>query len=188
MIGRFSRRHSSDNIEDLLRRYRPEPNEELVTRLAARSRISASRLGRPFRLALAAALGIFLLVPLAAFGSAADEAVSAGKSAVSAVTRVSKPNEVRVIERSAAAVQYGDDDDNGEDEEENGEEEEIESESTPPVTVAGEQDEEEIVAAAGDEAETLPTTGLSLWLPVFGGLALLLAGVLLLRRGRPSER
>lgn len=188
MIGRFSRRHSSDNIESLLHRYRPEPAEELVTRLAARSRRSSSRLARPFRLALAAALGVFLLLPLAAFGTATDEAVSAGKSAVGAVTRVSKPNKVRVIERSAAAVQYGPEEDEGQ-----GEQEEVESEAapSPPTEVAGEKEEQEVVAPAEEEAveaEALPSTGLSLWLPVVGGLVLLLGGVVLLRRGRPTDR
>ena len=101
----FGYRHRSLNIEDELRRARPEPRSEFVVTLAERVR-AKRRVARPgLRVALAGALTTALLAALAPVG-ALGSAGSAAEGLVNAATRVTATHTRPVASQTPAANQY----------------------------------------------------------------------------------
>jgi hypothetical protein len=104
-VKRFWSRYESSDIEDELRRARPEPRSEFVVSLAERVR-AQRRDARPgLRVALAGALTVALLAALAPVG-ALGSAGSAAKGMVNAATRVAATHTRPVASQTPAANQY----------------------------------------------------------------------------------
>lgn len=108
-MSSFFRRRRELDLEDELRRARPEPRPEFLAMLSDRVRESRRPARSPMRLAFAAALSIGVLVALSAVGGL-GYAASAVQSATHAVVQVVKPAKAgkpRIVKSSAAADQYG---------------------------------------------------------------------------------
>jgi hypothetical protein len=101
----FGSRQRSFNIEDELRRARPEPRSEFVVSLAERLRAQRRGARSGLRVALAGALTTALLAALAPVG-ALGSAGSAAERLVNAATRVAATHTRPVASQTPAANQY----------------------------------------------------------------------------------
>jgi hypothetical protein len=104
-MKRFWRRDESSDIEDELRRARPEPRAEFVVTLAERVRAQRRRAPAGLRVALAGALTVALLAALAPVG-ALGAAGSAARGMVNAATRVAATHTRPVANQTPAGNQY----------------------------------------------------------------------------------
>ena len=101
----FWSRQRSFNIEDELRRAKPEPRSEFVLTLAERLRAQRHGARPVLRVALAAALTTALLAALAPVG-ALGSAGSAAEGLVSAATRVAATHTRPLAGQTPATNQY----------------------------------------------------------------------------------
>ena len=102
----WRRNRESAGLEAELRANRPEPSQELLSKLEARVRESGrrSRAGS-FRVAFAGALAAGVLAALASVGGLAYAATGVGQ-AVEKATRVVHVHGVTTLHKSAARDQY----------------------------------------------------------------------------------
>ena len=165
MKGMWKR--DADGVENTLRASRPEPTEELVSRLSASVPARSTQWSR---LAFAAALSVMMLGTFISFGGM-GYAASSAKQTASAVKRivVTKKHTYKVRVHSAAGAQYG-------------------SVKTVTKTVKTVKTVKPHVAGAvasvkpAVKGDTLPFTGFSLLGTVVVGLVLVGLGVMLRRR------
>ena len=101
----FWSRPRSFNVEDELRRNKPEPRSEFVANLAEHVRSDRRQVRAGVRVAFAGALTVALLAALAPVG-ALGSAGSAAKGIVSAATRVVATHTRSVATHTPAANQY----------------------------------------------------------------------------------
>jgi hypothetical protein len=101
----FRSRHKSFDIEEELRRARPEPRSEFVATLAERLRAQPRRARVGLRVGLAGALTAALLAALAPVG-ALGAAGSAAEGLVQAATRAAATHARPQASQSPAATQY----------------------------------------------------------------------------------
>ena len=104
-MKRLWSRYASSDIEEELRRARPEPRSEFVVTLAERVRARRRGARAGLRVALAGALTVALLAALAPVG-ALGSAGSAAKGMVNAATRVAATHTRPVASQTPAANQY----------------------------------------------------------------------------------
>jgi hypothetical protein len=101
----FWSRQRSFDVEEALRRDKPQPRTEFVAHLAEHVRTHRRIAGTGLRVALAGALTVALLAALAPVG-ALGSASSAAKSMVNAASRVAATQTRPVARQTPAANQY----------------------------------------------------------------------------------
>ena len=104
-MKRLWSRYASSDIEEELRRARPEPRSEFVVTLAERVRARRRGARAGLRVALAGAQTVALLAALAPVG-ALGSAGSAAKGMIIAATRVAATHTRPVASQTPAANQY----------------------------------------------------------------------------------
>jgi hypothetical protein len=99
------RRNRESGLEAELRSNRPEPSQELVSKLEGRVRSHRDARAGSFRVAFAGALAVGVLTALASVGGLGYAATGAGQ-AVEKAKRVMSVHGVATVHKTAAADQY----------------------------------------------------------------------------------